>query len=227
MECDICFKVFSSWRNVRRHKIRHKEKNHKCSSCDKTYQSESLLRQHILKKHESTLTFVCNLCSYETQDKFCLQRHKITQHTRDFSIKCDLCDKGYLSHFLLSQHKEVQHEGMRLVCEFCSKTYKDVVQFQLHVAKHNPDHMARAFPCQVCFKVLRCQAGFKKHMKRHRGELENFVCDTCGIHVSLNIHVRRHTGERPYKCELCSEQFISKAVFNTHKCSILSSVVVF
>nr|XP_015834154.1 PREDICTED: zinc finger protein 35 isoform X37 [Tribolium castaneum] len=218
-ECQVCYKQFPSSLKLNKHKIRHREKKHKCIECDKMFVALSELSFHIRIRHLGEKRFSCDFCDFKTIANNILQRHIVSKHTRVFQFKCDQCNKGFLNAKALTVHKEVAHEGLRFACEFCSKAFTAKGNLRAHLKQHDPNYIETKIPCPHCSKVVK-KYDFSKHMRRHNDEGGTYVCDVCGKRVtsigSLNNHKRIHSGEKNFVCEECGKGFTTKPSLKIH-----------
>ncbi|KAJ0175695.1 hypothetical protein K1T71_008854 [Dendrolimus kikuchii] len=73
--------------------------------------------------------------------------------------------------------------------------------------------------CYECDKQFRCQAQLEMHVRTHTGD-KPFVCMYCPRRFTqkhnLTIHLRIHTGEKPFQCDVCSKRFSAQGNLNAH-----------
>lgn len=75
-----------------------------------------------------------------------------------------------------------------LTCQFCKKSFSDVITRQAHEALHS---QTKSFGCCLCSHAFHCA-------------------------YSLRIHLIRHHNEGPYKCKHCSNTFEEIAELKSH-----------
>lgn len=86
----------------------------------------------------------------------------------------------------------------------------------------------KRFACCVCSKTYATAQNLDVHMRIHTG-VRPFGCEHCGKKflqsAHLKSHLSIHTGERPHVCLLCSRSFIVKYSLNLHmrKCHMSPS----
>eukprot|EP01083_Nonionella_stella_P224349 798695_1 len=84
----------------------------------------------------------------------------------------------------------------------------------------DPSKSGPTLQCDLCFDHVPL-AEFSVHTQGHVDRAENNKCVECGktfkYASSLAVHVRQHTGERPYECSTCGQRYMHSHTLKSHR----------
>ncbi|CAG9768583.1 unnamed protein product [Ceutorhynchus assimilis] len=225
-ECSICRKGYKTSAGVKRHI--------NVSHCEKYTEKEDELQFSLCHccgepsdSAHTTGDFECEACNKLFILKKSLDRHKCIEHPHPVdNFECYDCKKTFSTKELLIEHIKV-HSLQSVKCEGCGKEFSR----KFHLARHLEQteclgQPKQGYECRVCQKSFTRKDNLAAHLKGHAGLTTNRkkkhnTCTFCRKEFSttalLQIHVRTHTGERPYGCDICDMKFPSCGAMKKHR----------
>ncbi|XP_022125593.2 zinc finger protein OZF isoform X4 [Pieris rapae] len=156
----------------------------------------------------------CHMCLEKLPNREKYHAH-INEHDSDGKFKCTQCTFGCKRKSAFLKHQKIHLRSF--TCDNCDKNFVDQRNLTRHI--ENKRCKKPIIKCEMCDKEFDKTHLYKSHLRRHTTE-KPFECNICGMALkyksALVQHILRHSGNKTFKCDQCDKTFDNASAKKRH-----------
>lgn len=218
-----------------------KIRNHKCTTCNRSFTLARTLALHNRRTHLGIKPYGCLHCGWKFAQSSDLIKHT-RKHTGEKPFGCDYCDTSFTQKRNLKSHMKM-HTEKPSQCQYCLQSFFINDNLRSHLRKHEGANAQKCTDCGVPYVTIKDMEIHRR--KRHFQPAVN-NCSQCGKSFErpydLKMHMAIHTGtkyfngsdsdfsyfifvagDRPFKCAQCPKTFTQATSLRNHQIGIHTS----
>ncbi|GIY64512.1 zinc finger protein 62 [Caerostris extrusa] len=228
--CNVRFRALD---NLEYHKKCHVADGNTfaCLECGSTFDNWATIAGHLWRNHKNDMELhACDQCPFRTYSLSRLENIHKRIHREECLFLCDTCGKKFKNGKQMRNHRAIHLNKPKkkrfkpefsepvFKCKACPGLFQSKVLLRHHLdAVHNIK--PKTYACNYCDYTSLKSSTFDMHMRKHTGE-KPFKCDECDYctsdHNSLRRHKMKHSGEKKYKCPYCPYSSIQANTYKSH-----------
>ena len=205
---------------------------------EQSFEIDSLLTKNnkktksIQKKKKETetrpLRHKCPHCEYRSNNSGHMRVH-LRSHSGEKPFKCsnEGCAQSFAAKYNMQTHAK-NHCKYRNVglykCKYCGQAFLKSTQRADHIQSAHPEQSPHRCHYRGCNKGFTTKYSLSVHIKRHVGD-KQWKCTECEGAFITKDALRKHTvsvhsNERPFECDQCDSKFPHKGALSRHVKSV-------